>query len=157
MTIPKLTLPILEAGYTVSEPASAIAVGSKGGFSRTRADLDDGSVTVTVGWKLSVASYSQLLNFFRVGTKYGSLPFAIDLVIDNSLLTTSTAYFNSDGPQVTQVTGLNYFVNATLEVIPNMVDTAFDAGVVAVFNASNGDPVPYLNLFDQIVNVKWPT
>lgn len=151
----KLSAAILEAGYSVAEPASVVAAQTKGGFGRNRADLDDATLTVTVGWRLPEADYDALMLFYKLGTNYGANPFLIDLVIDNGIPTTSTAYFGAQGPQLTQVTGLNYFVTATLEVVANIIDPVFDTAIVTVFNACS-DPGTYLDRFNQIVNVKWP-
>lgn len=151
----KLKLPILESGYGLSEPASGIAVATKGGFARTRSDIDDASMAVTANYKLTEATYNSLMLFFSTGTNNGADWFLVDLIIDNAVPTEAIAKFVG-GPQLTQVQGLNYFASVTYEVRPNAINEAFDNSIVSVFDASGGNPLTYLNLFSPIVNVNWP-
>lgn len=152
----KLNLPLLESGYAVAEPSSTFSIPTKGGFSRYRADLDDASLIVSVGWQLTEQTYNQLMSFFKTGTRKGAYPFLIDLMIDDGTLVEYEAKFSSAGPQISQVVGLNYFVSDTLEVVPKPVDASFDTGVMCIYVASNGNPEQFLNLLNTIVNVKWP-
>lgn len=153
----KLVLAIQESSYSFVEPESGIETQTKGGFARRSADLEDASLAVTVTWKMTEAQYVAFVTFFKVDAQNGSAPFTLDLLIDNSAFAEYTAYFSSAGPQITNIIGLNYFVTDTLEVAPLPIDENFDSSLVAVYNASNGDVETYLNWFNIIVNINWPT
>lgn len=149
-----LSLPILESGYSITEPSSVLAAATKGGFSRRRLDLEDASLSVAVSWILTEADYNTLITFFQA---HLGVAFNIDLFVDNAEFQTRLAYFSSAGPQLTQIQGLNYIVSDTLEVLPATVDSDFDGGVVAIYAGSNANPIGYMDLLNKLVNTDWPT
>lgn len=149
----KLLIPGLDAKYTFTEKASVIRNETRGGLPYYRNDLDNTSIPVTIEWILSKTQYNYLWSFYRVTTNFGSLPFTMDLCINDDISTEYTCYFGN--PQLTQVNGGYYTLTDTLEVLTNDVNFDFDKMIITLYTIS-GDSDHYLNLFSTIVNVNWP-
>lgn len=104
------------AGYAVERGSEVLSVALDGGASKLRRDVLNASFKVNVSFVLDPTEYNYLNAFFRTATEHGSLPFEIDLILDNTTLTEYTARFVPDTFKLTAQKGLTYYVGAVLEV-----------------------------------------
>jgi hypothetical protein len=119
MPLPKLLLTPERSGYTYTEGEVALTVKLAGGASKTRLDLLNATTNINVKWNCSLGGYNYLKAFYRTATKFGSLPFLIDLLYDSGTVEEYTAKFVSGTLRLTSQSGLLYVMEAVLEVSSN--------------------------------------
>src|SRR5690242_15106844 len=83
-------------GYAIKEGNEVISVELDGGGPRMRRDKIGAVAVANVKWDCHQARYDYLKAFHRTATAKGSLPFNIDLVLDNSVPTTYKVRFVPD-------------------------------------------------------------
>jgi hypothetical protein len=99
-------------------PDSVISVELAGGAPRSRLDKVGGYYRVGCQWVLTPDDYTYIQNFYRVTTKQGSMPFIIELIIEDSSVRPYKAYFVANSLKLTEQRGLRYVVTAELRVAP---------------------------------------
>lgn len=152
----KLSLTPSKDGYSSEDGVGVIRNRLDGGLSRYRRDILNPSRSVSVRWHLDPAGYQFLRTFYSGGTKEGSVPFLIDLLLDEPTLTEHTAYFVPGTLRLSSVEGLTHEVSAELEVRPAVRDEEFDAVFVAVFNQYGTGSAEALNIFEKLSNIDLP-
>lgn len=151
-----MIIPPDQSGYSVTDGNEVIAVKLDGGASRYRRDVLGATSTVTVQWSVDPDVYRYLRAFYKTATANGSTPFLIDLLLDEPSLTEHKAYFVPGSMRLQSQKGLEYIVAAQLEVTPDLPDTAYDEGIVLMFEEyGNGTPV-FINELEHLVNVQIP-
>jgi len=86
----KLTLIPDESGYTVEFSDDIIGGIQKGGSARIRRDSKNSPHSTEIQWTLDNAGYLVFINVSRNVIFNGSLPFELDLIIDDNNLTEHT-------------------------------------------------------------------
>lgn len=156
MALPKLTARPTQAGYTVQDGASVLAVSLDGGASRMRRDVLGAVSTVTVQWTADGLLYRYLRAFFRSAIASGADPFLIDLVLDEAGVTEHVARVQPGSWKLSSAAYGGYVVQATLEVVPLPIDGDYDAAVLLLYDLY-GDETGYLMLdLERLVNVSMP-
>lgn len=155
MTLPKMLLTPAYSGFSASPAADTLQAQLDGGPSRFRLNQTGAAVTVQVQWGLTRNGFNYLEAFFRLLP--GSMPFLIDLIIDNADLTEYTARLVPGSKQLAGVQGLQRIVTAQLEVKPTRSDPAVDAAIVALYGAYGEAGRSVLDRLAQLVNEDpWP-
>lgn len=135
----KLYMRPSNASYSVQRGSEVLSVKLDGGASKYRRDILNASFTVTVSWDTTEDGWDYLNAFYRTATARGSLPFTIDLLLEDSTLTTYTAYFVPDTFKLTGQQGEAYYIEATLEVTPiiNPSETTDDNATISAWEAAH--------------------
>lgn len=147
MPLPKLPFPPQSDSYELVNGSDTVEVQVEGGRSRKRRDYNSKSFELSVSWILDQAEYQYFKSFYNTGILKGSLPFLIDLIIDNPFLEEYTAHFKADSLNTSNPQGLAIFVKATLEILPRTT-TDFDFAVMS-YGLSDFD---FFLTFEQFVN-----
>jgi hypothetical protein len=151
----KFVLPPDNSAYSVTDGIETIATQLDGGASRYRRDILGATSRVTVAWNVGPAEYLYIRSFYKGVVASGSLPFEIDLLLDEPRLTTHKAYFRPGSMVLNSQKGLTYFVSAELEVYPAPV-SEFAADYVYVYNEF-GLTFPYWeDQLNTIINFDLP-
>lgn len=140
----KLTLRPDEASYAQTPGSEVASVQLNGGRAWRRKTKDNASSIVNVTWILEEGEYQLFWAFFRVYTARGSLPFNMDLVLEDSILEDVECYFNTEPSLAAKDNGV-YTVTSELEVIRPAYDpdldlafvdgyTAYGDGLAAIFD-----------------------
>lgn len=144
-----------QSGYGLGMPG-AIATQIAVPQSFSRKDIERNTVPVTVSWALTDYGYQYIRSFFRGVLAKGNKPFQVELIVQNSQLDIYTAFFQQGSFRLASLVGCTFIVQATLDVVPNYTDPAYDTSLLAVYQAFEDDAAKALNLFSVIVNVNWP-
>lgn len=147
----KLSLAPDQASYTVDEDGTTIATRLKGGASRYRKDILRGPVRVNLQWTCGIEDYIYLTTFYRV-MEQGSLPFLMDLLVQDNYLTEHECRVVPKSWATTKVTGISYIVKAVLEVVPRVGDPPFDEGLVTTYESFGTNGSEAYGLLAVIVN-----
>lgn len=155
MAIRTIALRPDKASYTQTPGNDVDSVKLDGGSSWYRLDSLGSARTVNVQWTCDADEYKYLMLFHKAGTTSGSLPFMVELLLDNPDLTMHEAHFVPDTFGLKSHTGLTYVVGATLEVIPEDT-TADDIRFVDVYGRFGPNWRNKANRFDKFINVDLP-
>lgn len=138
--MPKLLLCPLRAGYAAQQKTGVLQVELDGGASRFRRDILHGPFIAEVMWSCDAGQYEYLCAFYRTATKYGSLPFDIDLKLDSSDVAEYRAQFVPGTFRLSQFTAARYRVEATLEVLKpyDPSEESADESIISAFEAAHG-------------------
>jgi len=152
----KFQLPPDSAAYTVVDGKEVVAVQLDGGAARYRRDILNANSKVTCQWTFDRDEYQYMRAFYRTATSNGSLPFLIDLALDDPALTEHQAYFVPGSMSLREQRGLMYVVAAELDVKPIPRDQAHDECLVMIWSNYAPEPALFLNQLEQLVNVQLP-
>jgi hypothetical protein len=158
MSLTKFIIRPDNSSYSATDGKEVVSVALDGGSSRYRRDILGASSIVNVQWVCDREEFHYIRAFFRSLTGKGALPFAIDLILDNSLPVEHKAYFIPGSMVLTGQRGLSYYVSAQLEVEPVDIDEDMEIDYVIMFNEF-GDEASMLrgeDLLNELVNVLWP-
>lgn len=131
-----LTLVPSQEGYSFSDRPMVNSVDLQGGLSRVRRDLLQANGDATVQWRCNKARYEALRAFYRATTENGSVPFELDLIVDDPDLTRHTVNWMPGTFQLAEMDGATYVVTAELEVKTLTPDTVADLAIIALFDAN---------------------
>lgn len=156
MPMLKLTLPPDQSAYSVTDGSEVVSSKLDGGASRYRRDVLNSTSTVSAQWTVGPEAYKYLRAFFKSVTTNGALPFLIDLLLDEPILTEHKAYFVPGSMSLGQQQGMTYFVRASLEVYPIVQNDAANVSYVEMFNALGYTGPAVLNRLAILVNIDMP-
>jgi len=151
----KFVLPPDNSAYSVTDGIETVATQLDGGASRYRRDIMGSTSRVMVAWNVGPAEYTYIRSFYKAVVASGSLPFEIDLLLDEPRLTTHKAYFRPGSMVLNSQKGLTYFVTAELEVYPLPV-SEFAADYVFMYNEFGAGFAYWEDRLNTIVNVDLP-
>lgn len=158
MPLTKMQLPPSYAGYSAQDGEDTAAIKLDGGRSRYRLGVIVASKKVDVQWTITPAQFEYLRAFYNAVAKRGSLPFLIDLQIDKPDPIEHQAYFVPGTMKHTSPGGY-FVVNASLEVVPNAVDEAYDESLVVLIGSFGFDDEAIENALlsiEYLVNTAMP-
>lgn len=147
MPTPKLNFPPESNGYSLSNGEDVVEIAVEGGLARRRMDYSQKPFSLDVSWIFDQQEYQYFKSFYNSAVKKGSLPFLIDLIVDNPFLEEYVTYFKTGSVLSSDPMGLSIQVSATLEVLRKNT-TDFDA-MVLLLNPGGND---LLNLLEQLAN-----
>jgi hypothetical protein len=130
-SLPVCLLPPDQDTYAYTPNASFISTQLDGGASRFRADQLGAAIVFTIQWTLSAFNYAYLMAFYRTAINYGSLPFLIDLILDDGTMRQYTVHMLPATFNMVSQAGQSYVMGCTLEVLPNTAYAANDAAIIA--------------------------
>jgi hypothetical protein len=151
----KFVIPPNQSSYSVTDGETTISTKLDGGASRYRRDILNAYFIVDCEWRLSEDDYQYFRAFYNTETTSGSLPFLIDLIIDDSSLTEHEAQFVPNTIKLSVYNGAYYTVRGQLEVKPIPRDTDYDSTLVMLFSEYGGDTEArgMLDQLEQLTNV----
>lgn len=156
MTLHKFIIPPDQTSYSFMDANDIIAVKLDGGASKFRKDILDANLNLTVQWTLTKDQYNYFRTFYRIFTENGSLPFLIDLYVDDPfILSEHEVHFLPGTVGLRNQHGESFIVGATLEVTPvaqsqvNIDSASLYASFGEAFEAYN-------DIFDNLINVEVP-
>ena len=156
----KFSIPPESSGYTMEDPAEVIAIKLDGGASRFRRDKIGSTSKVSVRWTFDREDYTYFRNFYHALLGRGSLPFLIDLVLDEASPTEHKCYFVPGTVRLAEQRGHYYGVTAELEahpIVANLEEAARDAAMVSEFGQDWRSAFPiWEDLLDTEVNGTLP-
>lgn len=148
----KLTIAPVASSYSAQDGEETIAIQLDGGKSRYHLDIANAWSTVNVTWITNKFGFKYLRAFYNVATDSGSLPFTVDLVLDDYEPLEHSAYFVPNTLALNSIQGDTYTLSAQLEVEPRDL-TGNEADYVAFFGDMLPNPFYTESLFNQIINV----
>lgn len=158
MALQKLNLLPSKAGYTVTESAEAVLRAKVGaGLPRQRLDFASAPQQVAVTFSLDQGQYRYWRAFWRNGIAYGTLPFLIDLTIEDYELAEYEAMFVPGSVSLADVSGLRYQISGVLDVKPNVADMEYDDALIMLYGLYGDDAKNMLNLLATLVNEDLPS
>lgn len=128
------------SSYNLTFGTEALRTELDGGRGRYRADILGASTMLEgIEWKLDPDKYNYFMAFYRTETKRASLPFTMDLLVDNSELVTCDCNFVPGSVRLSQQSGITYIVSASIEVKRpiNLDEEEEDDETISDFNASH--------------------
>lgn len=153
----KLLVTPEQANYGVEFGNEVLSAQLSGGASRTRRDFIGAVATVTVSWTIGINDARYLQAFYRTATANASLPFLIDLVLDNPDLSEYQAKFVPGTFKLNGVSGLTTSYSANLEVKPHVPDVDDDNLLMDAYEAFGDESVfDFFDLLADFVNVQFP-
>lgn len=155
MPLPKMILAPAQAGYSVEPQADTLRASMGPGPSRFRRDMIGAVSAVSVQWRANRGEFEYLEAFFRTAVP-GSLPFLIDLLIDEADLLEYQARLIPGSKRLSAMQGNLRVVDAVLEVRPLPADPVYDAALVELFELYGDDLDGMLAALDELVNTYMP-
>lgn len=153
----KLALKPQQGTYKERPGTETWRIDLDGGRGRYRRDIIGASSRVTVSFPLDQFEFEYFNRFYNSVAKNCSLPFLIDLVLDDVVPSEYVAYFIPGTLEKSIAGGPNHVAVVDLEVIPNANDEIFDTTFVLLYNEFGAEGiVPALDLLAEIVNVDLP-
>lgn len=151
MSLTKFLLPPNESSYSVTDGQESIATKLDGGASRFRKDILDSTSTVKATWLLTPAKFEYFRAFYKTATKSASLPFLIDLILDDADgLVEYTAYFTPGSMKLSGVAGLSYTIESDMEVIPKPADDDYNELLIAMYEQYGEDRQGFIDMLDAL-------
>lgn len=152
MTLAKFSIQPDYSNYTSQDGKESISTQLDGGAGRYRQDVLNASYNVTVSWTFTRAKYLYFRSFYKAAVERGSLPFLIDLLIDEATeLMEYTAYFVPGSVRLSQLQGHMFKVDAQLEVIPHDYGDGYFNGNILLY-AMFGEDMFEHDLVEELVN-----
>jgi len=155
VTLPHLAVSPVQASYSAEFPG-AISTALDGPRGRYRKVTERNPIDLPVSWVVDAYGFQYLRSFFRGPCKKGAVPFTIDLVVESQAEAAHVAHFVPGTFTLESMSGQAFTVSATLEVLPNPANDAYDASLFAVGQAFGDDVPESLDLLSRIVNISWP-
>lgn len=124
------------SSYAVEDGPSFIGVRLDGGASRFRKDKLGTARNVEVRWVFDRNEYLYFTSFYNSTINEGSLPFLIELILDDPIPTLHQAHFLQDTKKLANQQGHAYTVSATLEALPVTIDNQLNLARVAAYEAN---------------------
>lgn len=119
--VAKLPIPPDKMSYSVLFGNEVLSVVHEGGAPRYRRTKVGAPYKIPVTWTVERAGLLTLMDFYK-GTKNGSLPFDIDLLVEEETLTECKARFEPGTFELKSVQGHTFVLGADLEVLIPTVD-----------------------------------
>ena len=174
MAITKFIIPPDQEGYSFNDGLEVLSVQLDGGASRYRKDILNASFKMSVQWTVGREDYNYIRVFYRSTTLSGSIPFLIDLYVNDPFeLTERTVYIVPGTFGLRSVSGHKSVIGCTLEVMPIQLIEEIPGGPiieasVIEFTDENlasmsvyglfGESWPeYSSLLDNVINVTFPS
>lgn len=151
----KLIIQPDQNGYSVMDGNEVLSVQLDGGASKFRQDILNSVSKVSVQWSLDAVQFNYIRSFYKYSLKSGSLPFLLDLYIDNPFeLTEHVCHIVPGTFALKSQAGQLFVVGCTIEVEPITDQILIDAG--ALYGLFGEEYVAYNDTFDKLMNVDIP-
>lgn len=134
MALVKLALLPSQASYSATTQPGFETTRSRGGPSRRRRAYYNNPRWVDCSFAVGAIAYAYLQAFWFETTQEGTLPFLIDLILDEAGLLEYEAAFSSDGLRLAEQRGNLYTVSCQLEVTYRGRDPIADQALVESYN-----------------------
>lgn len=148
----KIAITPSTAGYSVGTGGDVVSQHLDGGKPKLRRDVLGAVRPVNVQWFVGVGGFQYLQTFFHGTTQGGSLPFEIDLIMDQPTLTEHQATFVPNSFELVGVKGLRHEVVASLYAVPIPRDADFDAAFAELYAIYGEGLGPLLNILEDTAN-----
>lgn len=153
--IQKLIIPPDQNGYSVMDGNEVLSVQLDGGASKFRQDILNSVSKVSVQWTLDATQFNYIRSFYKYTLISGSLPFLLDLYIDNPFeLTEHVCHITPGTFSLKSQMGQSFVVGCTIEAEPIADQNLIDAGLL--YGLFGEQYVAYNDTFDNLMNVEIP-
>lgn len=139
MSLTRLNLRPQSASYSMTDNREVVSVQLDGGAARYRRDILNATSIVNVQWVLTEVEYKYIRIFYKEIIKSGSLPFEIELIINDSEVELHKAYIIPGSFGLKRQTGLSYTVGARLEAYPIAKNSDDDLQFALLFSEFGPD------------------
>lgn len=154
MALPKCSIAPDASGYSYTPGTEVMAIKLDGGASRYERFITGATGRLSVQWTVKEKGYKYLRSLYII-TESGSLPFLIDLIIDEVEQTEHTVHFIPDTFRLTTKSGAAFIVTAELEVEPITPDVDDAQDFFDLYNEL-GDDWSSLDELDTLINTTLP-
>ena len=156
MTLYKMIIPPDQNSYSFNDGIEVLSASLDGGASRFRKDILNANLKLNVQWTLDRTGYNFIRVFYKTMLQSGSLPFLMDLYVDDPFtLSEHECHFMPGTIGLKSQAGESFIVGATIEVKP--IDQSQTNIDVASLYALFGDQYNFYNdAFDTLINVTIP-
>lgn len=156
MTLPKLALMPDEPSYSGAIGTGFYYNALGGGSGRRRRKFIGTVHTFSLTFTLSGVAYDYWWAFYGTVIAEGSLPFLIDLIVDEAEPATYQASMLPDTHQISGVAGEARVVTFEVEVVPTIRDADYDNALVLLYGQYGEEGPGFLAALEQLVNVRMP-
>lgn len=156
MTMYNMSLIPDSSSYAVTEGTEVISTILDGGAANYLHDKFGSTSLADVTFVLTEEQYAYIRAFYRTVTVNGSIPFTVQMILDNPYLDTYTANFVPGSLKLSQQQGLAYWVVAQFELQQLPVDDALNLNYVDFYNLVGPGVLGFEDLIDQILNSQIP-
>ncbi len=154
MPLAKLNLAAPQEGYSVDDGEAVRRAKMSAGLSRIRLDHLDAAQEVDVTLVMSDSEFNYWRSFHRAILVRGSLPFLLDLMIDDSDVSEYTVQIIPGTMQET-VRGHAHFVQLRLEVEASEANMEYDETLVMLYDLYGEEAGELLAALEQLVNFEF--
>lgn len=151
----KLTLRPDEASYAQTPGSEVASVQLDGGRAWRRKTKENASSIVNATWVLEEVEHQVFWAFYRGNTSRGSLPFDMDLVLEDSILEDVECYFNGEPALASKDNGV-YTITAELEVIRPEYDPDLDLAILDGYTAYGDSLAAIFDRLAIFANIEMP-
>jgi hypothetical protein len=152
----KLNLRPMQDNYGFSLPEESIATVLKGGKPRIRQDVIGAWKVLDVSWFVDKGDYNYFMAFYRNTIKHGSLPFTIDLIMDDFEIKEYTVQLVPGSLSIGTMRGFTQVITAQLYVQPLPEDSDYDEALVVMYGLYGDQALNIINLLEVTVNTYLP-
>lgn len=156
MTLPKLELDIDASAYSWIVGNEILQAVVDGGPSRTRIDFIGAPSIASIQLVLIESEYQYLNAFYRLSISRGSLPFVMDMILDDAPLQEYQCTFVPGTFSLNGKSGDAFIVTAQLEVKPLAADDEYDGAIIMLFEEVGEDADLCINQLAHLANVDFP-
>jgi hypothetical protein len=156
MTLPKLNLQPDAGKHAAQWGNEVLSTPVNNGPTRTRRDFDGMPATVPIQFVCDESEYQYLCAFYRARAGHGTLPFLIDLFVDQANWLEYEAKFVAGTFALASKMGDAYIVTAQLEVQKSPDDDEGDEAYLVLFDNFGPDSEAILFSLDHLVTVIMP-
>jgi hypothetical protein len=135
----KFLIPPNVDGYGHQQNAESLSAELDGGAPKVRRDIIGAAFLLDLSWVLDREGYTYARAFYRTATDHGSLPFTIDLIIEEDGLVEYEARFVPGSWKLSGQRGLSYSVTAQVWVSPpiNPDEATDDAAIISAYEGAH--------------------
>ena len=148
----KFPFPPDQASYVLTDGSAVVSTTLDGGSARYRLDLLDVANTIVVQWTFDPIKYQYWKAFYDTIIVKGSLPFALDLYMDQAVLTTHEVHIVPGTLTLASQSGLTFVVGCTIEAIPLPIDDVDNTAFINLYNIYGDNTLAMLNALQQLTN-----
>lgn len=156
MALPKLNLDVPQEGYSFDDGDAILRAKLSSGTSRTRLDMLDAPIEANIQLVLSQGQYQYWTAFKRTAISRASMPFLMDLVIDDYDVREYEVLI-IPGSLKTSVQGTAHIVSMNVEIVVTMDDSETDDTLIMLYRIYGEGAENFLNRLERLVNFQLPS
>ncbi len=151
----KLNIPVPQEGYSIDDGQAVLMAKLNSGPSRFRLDMLGAPLVISISLMLEPYQYQYWRAFYRSTITRGSLPFLLDLVVEDQAVDEYQVQI-MPGTLRTSIRGTVHIVEFQVEAKTAQDDPEEDATILMLYDLYGVEAADILNLLAKLANVDLP-